>query len=147
MDPSKRKRPATDESTNGGDRRRARRSSGDERAKESADHRTEAVSDAEVEEFYEILQRMKATRCAAAAVSGSGLRMAEAERLRWRPSFVWEDFEEGDRAVKDDGEKDGNSKDKKGEAVVRVRGLDLDLNEDPEPEGGDCTARCAEVEA
>lgn len=147
MDPSKRKRPAADESTSRGDRRRPRRSSDGERGKESGgpDQRTAAASDAEVEEFYTILQRMKATRCAAAA-SDNGVR--KAERLRWRPAFVWEDFEGGDGAVREDGvggEKEEGGQNKRHE-TVRARGWELDLNADPEPDDGDRTARCTGVE-
>ncbi|ONK66366.1 uncharacterized protein A4U43_C06F6990 [Asparagus officinalis] len=127
----------------GGDRRRPRRSNADEIDEDTVtDHRT-AVSDAEVEEFFEILQRMKASRCGAVS---NGVKKTETETIRWRPVFVWEDFEDVDGTVKDDGKNKGEDGENK-EAAVRVRTVDLDLNADPEPEGGDCTPRCTDVKA
>uniref|UniRef100_A0ACD5VKX8 Uncharacterized protein n=1 Tax=Avena sativa TaxID=4498 RepID=A0ACD5VKX8_AVESA len=58
----------------------------------------EEASDAEVEEFYAILRRMRdASRryvsgTGAAAGAGAGARAPDARAPAWCPSFSWEDF-------------------------------------------------------
>lgn len=148
MDSSKRKRVAADDSPNGDDRRKQRRNKEEDRATARDHMSSAAVNDADVEEFFAILERMRATsRCVAAA--GAYRRAgAEAEQVRWRPAFVREDFEPGDGAVRDDGggRREGAGSDNKGEAVS-FKKVELDLNTDPEPEGSERTARLAGVQA
>ncbi|GJN37579.1 hypothetical protein PR202_gb26552 [Eleusine coracana subsp. coracana] len=70
-----RKRPATD-------------IAGEEPSSPAAPTSVEEVSDAEVEEFYAILRRM---RDASRRLCGAGAR-PPARAPAWRPSFSWEDF-------------------------------------------------------
>ncbi|GJN05927.1 hypothetical protein PR202_ga23604 [Eleusine coracana subsp. coracana] len=72
---AKRKRPATD-------------IAGEEPSSPAVATVVEEVSDAEVEEFYAILRRM---RDASRRLCGAGAR-PPARAPAWRPSFSWEDF-------------------------------------------------------
>uniref|UniRef100_A0A0E0JDN3 Uncharacterized protein n=1 Tax=Oryza punctata TaxID=4537 RepID=A0A0E0JDN3_ORYPU len=50
------------------------------------------VSDAEVEEFYAILRRMRDATRRLGAGAGAGARPPPPRAPAWRPSFSWEDF-------------------------------------------------------
>ncbi|KAG0536746.1 hypothetical protein BDA96_03G090300 [Sorghum bicolor] len=73
---AKRKRPDTD-------------ITGDAAAAAAAPVAVDEASDAEVEEFYAILRRI---RDASRRLCGAGARPAAPRAPAWRPSFSWEDF-------------------------------------------------------
>ncbi|XP_073003710.1 protein NEGATIVE REGULATOR OF RESISTANCE-like [Typha latifolia] len=110
------------------------------------------VTDAEVEEFYAILRRMRdASRCLAngdnaspapAAAPADGAKGVG----RWSPAFALEDFVTD--AVKDDDVRPKQA------AAVKPAPRRIDLNADPEPEGmavasprGEATARISSAQA
>jgi hypothetical protein len=55
-------------------------------------HVVEEASDAEVEEFYAILRRMRDASRRFVSRAGTGGRAGPASAPAWRPSFSWEDF-------------------------------------------------------
>ncbi|KAK1660897.1 hypothetical protein QYE76_049056 [Lolium multiflorum] len=55
-------------------------------------HVVEEASDAEVEEFYAILRRMRDASRRFVSRAGAGGRAGLARAPAWRPSFSWEDF-------------------------------------------------------
>lgn len=140
MDPSKRKRAAADDPASGGsDHRKQRRNNCQERAVAGDHVVANAVSDADVEEFFAIVLRLRPAPPCIAIAGAAG--KVEAELSLWRPSFVREDFEEGNGVARDNG--GGRTE---GEAAT-VRRVELDLNADPEPESDERTARFAGVQA
>ncbi|CAM0906592.1 unnamed protein product [Alopecurus aequalis] len=93
----------------------------------------EEVSDAEVEEFYAILRRMRdaSRRLAVAEGAGAGAQVP-ARAPAWCPSFSWEDFAPPAPALPRppmDERIAGNATPPRRPAGVR-----LDLNAEPEPE-------------
>ncbi|XP_066308486.1 protein NEGATIVE REGULATOR OF RESISTANCE-like [Miscanthus floridulus] len=94
------------------------------------------ASDAEVEEFYAILRRI---RDASRRLCGAGARPAAPRTPAWRPSFSWEDF-----AAPPAPEAPAPSQPRPDEPVPAPAGTEratapspragLDLNAEPEPE-------------
>jgi hypothetical protein len=85
----------------------------------------EEASDAEVEEFYAILRRM---RDASRRLCGAAGASPPARAQPWRPSFSWEDFAPAPPRPDDD-ERVANREDS---AAPPRAGLDL--NVEPEPD-------------
>ncbi|XP_062183324.1 protein NEGATIVE REGULATOR OF RESISTANCE-like [Phragmites australis] len=104
---AKRKRPATD-------------ITGEDSAPAAVT--VDEVSDAEVEEFYAILRRM---RDASRRLCGAGARPS-LRAPAWRPSFSWEDFAPAPAPPRPDERVPENG------AAARRAGLDL--NAEPEPD-------------
>jgi hypothetical protein len=110
---------------------------------DAADSVVEEVSDAEVEEFYAILRRMRdASR---RFVSGAGARAgARAQAVRapaWCPSFSWEDFAPPPAPATAPAGHEKQPRPSADERVAengtpprRPAGVCLDLNAEPEPE-------------
>ncbi|KAF0918427.1 hypothetical protein E2562_023574 [Oryza meyeriana var. granulata] len=61
-------------------------------ASDDAPTTIDEVTDAEVEEFYAILRRMRDATRRLAAGAGAGGARAPPYAPAWRPSFSWEDF-------------------------------------------------------
>ncbi|KAM0828776.1 hypothetical protein ACQ4PT_016766 [Festuca glaucescens] len=99
----------------------------------------EEASDAEVDEFYAILRRMRdASR---RFVSGAGARAGAARAPAWRPSFSWEDFAPPaaptTTAPSTQQQQRPTVDERVAENATPSRwpgGITLDLNAEPEPE-------------
>ncbi|KAK1660896.1 hypothetical protein QYE76_049055 [Lolium multiflorum] len=101
----------------------------------------EEVSDAEVEEFYAILRRMRdaTRRFVSRGGGGAGAAAGTVRAPAWRPSFSWEDFappaapaappsQQQPRPPVDERVAEN------GTPPRRPAGVFLDLNAEPEPE-------------
>ena len=100
------------------------------------------ASDAEVEEFYAILRRI---RDASRRLCGAGARPAAPRAPAWRPSFSWEDF----AAPLAPPQPRPDEPVPAPAAAAPSPRADLDLNAEPEPEApsAPATPRSARVPA
>ncbi|KAM0901752.1 hypothetical protein ACQ4PT_019765 [Festuca glaucescens] len=102
----------------------------------------EEVSDAEVEEFYAILRRMRdATRRFVSRGGGAGARAPAPRAPAWRPSFSWEDFAPPAAPAAPPSQQQQQPRPPVDERVAenatpprRPAAFCLDLNAEPEPE-------------
>ncbi|XP_047053185.1 protein NEGATIVE REGULATOR OF RESISTANCE-like [Lolium rigidum] len=104
----------------------------------------EEVSDAEVEEFYAILRRMRDATRRFVSRGGGGAAGAAAGPVRapaWRPSFSWEDFAPAAPPAAPPSQQQQPPRPPVDERVAengtpprRPAGVFLDLNAEPEPE-------------
>ncbi|KAK1660702.1 hypothetical protein QYE76_048861 [Lolium multiflorum] len=97
----------------------------------------EEVSDAEVEEFYAILRRMRDATRRFVSRGGAGAAAGPVRAPAWRPSFSWEDFappaappsqQQQPRPPADERVAENGTQPR------RPAGVFLDLNAEPEPE-------------
>lgn len=95
------------------------------------------ASDAEVEEFYAILRRI---RDASRRLCGAGARPAAPRAPAWRPSFSWEDFAAPAAPPVPALAPAGTER----AAAPSLPRAGLDLNAEPEPEAPSAPARVPE---
>jgi hypothetical protein len=110
---------------------------------DAADSVVEEVSDAEVEEFYAILRRMRdaSRRFVSGAGARAGARAQAARAPAWCPSFSWEDFAPPAAPAAAASQQQQQPRPTVDERVAengtpprRPAGVCLDLNAEPEPE-------------
>ncbi|KAM0901748.1 hypothetical protein ACQ4PT_019761 [Festuca glaucescens] len=104
-------------------------------------HVVEEASDAEVEEFYAILRRMRDASRRFVSGAGAGGRAGPARAPAWRPSFSWEDFAPPAAPATTAPSQQQQQRTPVDERVAvngtpprRPAGISVDLNAEPEPE-------------
>jgi hypothetical protein len=94
-----------------------------------------AVSDADVEEFYAILRRMRDASRRFVSRAGTGGRAGPARAPAWRPSFSWEDFAPpATPATTAPSTQQRPTVDERVAENATPSRVTLDLNAEPEPE-------------
>jgi hypothetical protein len=98
-------------------------------------HVVEEASDAEVEEFYAILRRMRDASRRFVSRAGTGGRAGPARAPAWRPSFSWEDFAPpATPATTAPSTQQRPTVDERVAENATPSRVTLDLNAEPEPE-------------